>query len=184
MTLSGLTIGSLDLTPAFDPNETEYTAETTNASDKITATASDSDATVTITSDDATIADDGTATWADGENEVEIEVENGTASKTYTATVSYDAPPSAKLSDLKVGALTLTPTFDPDVTEYAATTSNASNKITATAADADATVVIASDDATIAADGTATWATGENTVTITVTNGELEEVYTVVVTAE
>ena len=42
--------------------------------------------------------------------------------------------------------------------------------------------MIDSDDATIAEDGTATWAAGENTVTITVTNGDVEKVYTVVVT--
>ena len=72
------------------------------------------------------------------------------------------------------------------MTEYAAATTNTSNKITATAEDEDATVTIESDDATIAADGTATWAAGENTVTITVTNGTgddaVEQVYTVTVT--
>lgn len=72
------------------------------------------------------------------------------------------------------------------MTDYTATTTNATNKITATPEDPDATVVIESDDATIAADGTATWELGENVVTVTVTNGtgadEVEEVYTVTVT--
>lgn len=72
------------------------------------------------------------------------------------------------------------------MTEYTATTTNATNKITATPEDENATVVIESDDATISADGTATWEDGENVVTITVTNGEgddaVEEVYTVTVT--
>ena len=76
----------------------------------------------------------------------------------------------------------MTPTFDADVKEYTAATTNDTNKITAEATDENATVIIESDDATIAADGTATWAAGENTVTITVTNGDEEEVYTVVVT--
>lgn len=48
-------------------------------------------------------------------------------------------------------------------------------------------MTIESDDATIASDGTATWASGDNVVTITVTNGtgedEVEKVYTVTVTA-
>ena len=82
--------------------------------------------------------------------------------------------------------LTLTPTFDPDVTEYATATTNATNKIVATPEDENAVVAIESDDATIADDGTATWDTGENEVTITVTNGtgdnEVEKVYTVTVT--
>lgn len=80
--------------------------------------------------------------------------------------------------------LTLTPEFDPDTLTYTAATENATNKITATAEDENATVVIESDDATIASDGTATWETGDNVVTITVTNGDVEQVYTVTVTAE
>ena len=87
------------------------------------------------------------------------------------------------LSALAIGSLTLTPTFDPDVLEYTATTSDATNKITATATDENATVTIASDDATIGSDNRATWATGDNVVTITVTNGTESAVYTVTVTA-
>lgn len=141
---------------------------------------------MTITSDDATIGDDGTATWADGDNVVEIEVENTDhETKVYTATVSYEEPEpedDATLSDLKFGTLTLVPEFDPAVTEYTAATENDTTKITATPSDRYATVSVESDDATIALDGTATWVAGENTVTITVTSGEEEEVYTVVVT--
>lgn len=68
------------------------------------------------------------------------------------------------------------------MTEYSAATTNATNKIVATAAHEFATVEIDSDDATIAADGTATWAAGANVVEITVTCGDLEKVYTVTVT--
>ena len=160
---------------------TEYTASTTNASDKITATATDEDAEVVILSDDATIADDGTATWGEGENVVTIAVTKGMWTKAYKVTVSAPVP-DATLSALTVGALTLSPTFDSDTTEYTATTSNNTNKITATATDEEATVEIESDDASIAADGTATWETGENVVTITVTNGGQSKVYTVTVT--
>lgn len=69
------------------------------------------------------------------------------------------------------------------MTEYTATTTNATNKITATPAHEFATVTIESDDATIASDGTATWATGDNVVEITVECGNLTETYTVTVTA-
>lgn len=68
------------------------------------------------------------------------------------------------------------------MTEYTATTTNATNKITAIPAHELATVMIESDDATIAPDGTATWAVGANVVEITVTCGDLEEVYTATVT--
>lgn len=149
----------------------------------ITATATDTNAEVTLLSDDATIADDGTATWAPGDNEVTILVTEGGWTKAYTVTVSAPVP-DATLSALSVGNLTLTPTFDPDTTDYAATTSNNTNKITATATDDNATVEIESDDASIAADGTATWEPGENVVTITVTNGSQSMVYTVTVTKE
>ena len=67
---------------------TEYTAETTNASDQISATATDTDATVEILSDDATIADDGTATWGEGENVVQIAVSKGGFTNLYTVTAS------------------------------------------------------------------------------------------------
>lgn len=68
------------------------------------------------------------------------------------------------------------------MTEYTAATTNATNKITATAEHEFAEVTIESDDASIASDGTATWAAGENEVTVTVTCGDLEKVYTVTVT--
>lgn len=78
----------------------------------------------------------------------------------------------------------LTPTFASDVTEYTATTSNASNKVTATATDADATIVIKNGTTTVTNGGSATWTEGENTLTITVSEYGGETVYTVTVTAE
>ena len=89
MTLSALAIGSLTLTPTFDEDVTEYTAETTNASDAVTATATRATDTITIASDDATIANDGTATWAEGSNEVTVTVTEDGRSKVYTVTVTY-----------------------------------------------------------------------------------------------
>ncbi len=88
------------------------------------------------------------------------------------------------MSGLTIGALTLTPTFDPDVTEYAVTTANATNKVTATAEDEDATIVITNGETTVENGQSATWEAGENTLTVTVTNGETEKVYTVTVTKE
>lgn len=80
--------------------------------------------------------------------------------------------------------MTLTPTFASDVTEYTATTSNASNKVTATATDADATIVIKNGTTTVTNGGNATWTEGENTLTVTVSEYGGETVYTVTVTAE
>lgn len=89
-----------------------------------------------------------------------------------------------KLSALSVGSLTLTPTFAAGTTSYAATTSNSSDTVSATAnaASSGATVVITVNGNSIASGGTATWQTGENVVKVIVTNGHASKTYTVVVT--
>ena len=83
---------------------------------------------------------------------------------------------------MTIGALTLSPVFDPDVTEYTATTTDATNKITAKTDDPSAVIKIEVGEDEIENGASATWASGENTVTITVTDGESVTVYTVVVT--
>lgn len=88
------------------------------------------------------------------------------------------------MSGLTIGSLSLTPTFDSEVTEYTVTTENASNKVTATPTDENATVEILLGDTEIENAASATWETGENVLTITVTNGEESTVYTVTVTKE
>ena len=86
--LSGLTIGALTLTPTFDPDTTEYTANTTNATNTITATPEDENAEVTILNGETTVTNGTAATWVDGANTVKVTVENGTAQKVYTVTVT------------------------------------------------------------------------------------------------
>lgn len=86
--LSGLTIGALTLTPTFDPDTTEYTATTTNATNTITATPEDEKAAVTILNGETPVSNGAAATWADGENTATITVKNGTAQKVYTVTVT------------------------------------------------------------------------------------------------
>lgn len=91
---------------------------------------------------------------------------------------------NTKLASLQFGALALTPEFSPGVFAYTATTSNATNTIKATAADAAATVEIKMGDTVIQNGGAATWTAGENVVTVKVTNGEEIETYTITVTKE
>ena len=86
--LSGLTIGALTLTPTFDPDTTEYTATTTNATNTVTATPEDDGATVTILNGETPIDNGTAATWTDGANVVTITVKNGTAQKVYAVTVN------------------------------------------------------------------------------------------------
>ena len=89
---------------------------------------------------------------------------------------------------MTIGELTLSPTFDSEVLEYTVTTSNATNKVTATTDDPSAIIAIVltnSEEAegVTVTNGTAvTWASGENILTITVTDGASETVYEVTVT--
>ncbi len=88
--LTALTIGSLTLNPAFNANVTSYTASTSNASNAVTATASDG-ATVSIRANGNTVQNGGSVTWTTGENTVEITVTKGGASRVYTVTVTKGA---------------------------------------------------------------------------------------------
>lgn len=93
---------------------------------------------------------------------------------------------NASLSALTIGTLTLDPEFDPDVDEYEAETSNASNKVTVVAADEDAEIEIKLGDTVIENESSPTWAAGENTLTIKVTASDEfaseTKTYTVTVT--
>lgn len=88
--LSALTIGSISLDPAFAAGITAYTAETSNATNAITATAADENAGVSITVNGDSLTNGSSATWEDGENTVVITVTNGGSSKTYTVTVTKE----------------------------------------------------------------------------------------------
>jgi len=100
----------------------------------------------------------------------------------YNAVYLPTAVADATLSSLTIGALSLTPTFAPGTTAYTATTSNATNTVTAVANAQGATVAITVNGTAIQSGGTATWVSGENTVLVTVTNGTTTKTYTVTVT--
>ena len=79
------------MTPAFDPDVTEYTATTENATNKLTAVPDDgAEISVELNDAEVTAGSDGkyTMTWAEGENSVEITVTAGTESEVYTITVN------------------------------------------------------------------------------------------------
>lgn len=88
----------------------------------------------------------------------------------------------ARLASLKIGALTLSPTFNKSVMVYTATTTDATNTITAVAKDGEAEIEILVNEAPHTNGTSATWEDGENTVEITVTSGTESETYTVTVT--
>ena len=186
-TLSGLTIGSLTLSPTFDSAVTSYTTTTENLKDKVTATPSDERSEIEIKLNGEVIENESDAEWIAGSNTLTIKVTGtvgpGVSSTTYTVTVTRDAIKNT-LSGLTIGALTLTPTFDSATTSYAVTTSNNTNKVTATPTSEDAEITILLGDEEIENESSPTWELGENTLTITVTGDAGDKVYTVTVTKE
>ncbi|MGL4284569.1 MAG: cadherin-like beta sandwich domain-containing protein [Eubacterium aggregans] len=87
-TLASLSIGSKTLSSAFNKNVIAYTVDTTDATNTITAAASASGATVEIKNGSTAVTSGNAATWVSGANTVTIKVTNGSASQTYTVTVT------------------------------------------------------------------------------------------------
>lgn len=108
----------------------------------------------------------------------------GAYSNWYNAVYLPQETADATLDSLTIGSLALTPAFSSEVTEYTATTTNATNTITAVPHVGTATVAITVNGDPVASGSAATWETGENTVLVTVTNGTAQKVYTVTVTKE
>lgn len=88
----------------------------------------------------------------------------------------------ARLANLTIGSLTLSPVFNKSTFSYEAATTNATNTITAVPMDGEATIEILNGETAVTNGATATWAEGENTVTINVSIGGETETYTVTVT--
>lgn len=90
--LSALTIGSLELSPAFDKSTYVYTATaSTGGTAKINAAPVDKADSVVITVNGTTVKNGGTATWAAGANTVAVSVTNNSdpsAVSVYTVTVT------------------------------------------------------------------------------------------------
>lgn len=89
VSLKGLTIGDVTLFPkAFDKDTLNYHCTVTAHSQKITATALNSDATVTIKNGDTVVKNESNATFKAGENILTITVTNAHATpRTYTVVV-------------------------------------------------------------------------------------------------
>lgn len=86
--LSALSIGSVSLSPAFAAGTTEYTAETTNATNTVTATAADEKAGVAVTVNGDSLTNGSSVTWDEGVNHVAVTVTNGGSSKTYAVEIT------------------------------------------------------------------------------------------------
>lgn len=110
---------------------------------------------------------------------------NDTTLVPYEVYISGEPETSnAQLSALSITGVSLSPSFAPSTRNYVGSTSAASGTITATAAESGATIEIFQEDNDISSGKVATWETGENVVSVIVTNGDARAAYTVTVTKE
>ena len=117
------------------------------------------------------------------EDEVEVKTETLSIKATPLANGYVKAKTGDNTSDaVYIRSLTLTPAFNGDTMAYTASTTNATNTITAVAADAEAEVAITVNGTAHTSGQAATWETGDNIVRIVVTNGNATKAYTVTVT--
>ena len=88
--LSGLTVGSITLSPSFDSNVLSYSANATAATAAVTATPEVAGAQVAISYNGANVKNGGTVTWlADGKaHPLTVTVKNGNEVMVYTVNVT------------------------------------------------------------------------------------------------
>lgn len=87
--LASLALGSLVLSPTFDPKTYAYTTNSTNVSDTLTVTTVDTGATVTTKLNGTTFTG-STVTWTGSTDTLTIEVDAGMGVKhTYTITCTH-----------------------------------------------------------------------------------------------
>ncbi|WP_248928881.1 cadherin-like beta sandwich domain-containing protein [Paenibacillus hamazuiensis] len=198
--LSGLTLSSGELSPAFGPGTTAYTAAVPNSVTSITVTASvyDSKSTMTVNGNVVASGEPSGAIHLNvGNNTITIVVtaQNGTT-KTYKVTVTRAAEEggntgpelssNADLNGLTLSSGELSPSYASGTTAYTATVPNSVTSFTVTASvyDSKSTMTV---NGNVVASGEPSGAihlnVGNNTITIVVTaqNGTTKT-YTVTVT--
>lgn len=111
----------------------------------------------------------------------EATVESEALARDYIKQLLNITEADAALSALTLGSLSLTPAFSPGVTQYTAETANATNTIAATPQAGAAVAGLTVNGAAHTNGAAATWNEGENTVTVTVTNGAASKTYTIAV---
>ena len=87
-TLESLSLGTVTLDPVFASETLSYTATTTNATNTISAVATNAGAEISITNNNTPVANNAPITWQDGSNTVKVTVTDDTASSVYTITVT------------------------------------------------------------------------------------------------
>jgi gliding motility-associated-like protein len=190
-TLSGLTISSGTLTPAFATATTSYTDNVANTVASIAFRATTTDALATETINGTAVSEGTVSPYIPlniGSNTITIVVtaQDGVTQDTYTIAVTR-TPGIATLSGLTISSGTLSPAFATGTTSYADKVANSVSSIAfrATTTDPLATETI---NGTAVPEGTVSpyipLNVGLNTITIVVTaqDGITQDTYTVTVT--
>lgn len=128
-TLRALAVTGETLTPAFASDLTAYTVNVAKSVTEVTITAGKDHPNQTVEGDGKKTLSADSVVFP-----VNVTAEDGVAAKTYTITVKREktADSDATLKTLTVSAGTLTPAFDPSVTEYVDTLPNSVTSLTIT----------------------------------------------------
>lgn len=173
--LSGITVTNATLSPAFSKNTTYYTCTVPYDTEKLKLDYNRADAGQTVNIS-------GNSDFVVGENTVTLTVKaaNGTT-KTYTIVVTrqqdpnYKASTDATLSAIELEGATLSPAFNPMVTEYIAYVSHETREVQVTGvANDDKALEVVGSEASLMADGVT-----DLTVICTAEDGMTTETYTV-----
>lgn len=154
-----------NLSPAFNPDNTEYTLTVPDGTTKVNFTANPNDGKATVTGTTCDINDDNTTCT------ITVKAEDGTT-KNYEVKVTREKkedppvvipePKDASLKSLDVSGFSLSPVFNPNTTTYNMTVSNNVTSLDVTAIPNDET-------AKVEISGNTNWQEGINPITITVT---------------
>ncbi len=156
-TLSGITLSTGDLSPAFDPGVTEYFTTVVSGTTSVDVSATTTDPAATVEGAGAVDVSSGS-----GVATLVVTADDGLTTQTYTVNIDVGASTDAKLSALTVTPGDLTPDFSPSVTAYSVVVPEGT-----TSAEVSATTNNAA--ATLTGTGTVDLSTGSGTATIEVT---------------
>ena len=191
-TLSGLTLSSGTLSPAFASGTTSYAASVGNSTSSLTLTPTTTDSTATVKVNGTTVSSGSASNDLPlnvGENTLTVLVtaQDGTTTSTYTLTVTRAPSSVSTLSGLTLSSGTLSPAFASGTTSYAASVGNSTSSLTLTPTTTDSTATVKVNGTTVSS-GSASNAlpliVGENTLTVLVAaqDGTTTSTYTLTVT--
>ena len=189
-TLSALSLSGVTLTPAFASGTTAYTASVEHAVAEatVTASASDGNASLEVTpedADDQTLGDQVALAVGETTISVEVTAQDGVTTRTYSVTVTRAGSEDATLSALSFSGVTLSPAFESGTTAYTASVGHGVTATTVTAMAAAGAAYEVKLNGVVDQDGVVGLAVGSGNVIaviVTAQDGKTTQTYTVTLT--